>query len=255
MLSTFLTSELFAFLLVFCRVGSALMVLPGFSESYVAPRLRLMLALLMCFLLAPVVPRLPAVPAGVPALVSVIVFEITIGLFIGSISRMLISAIHVAGYIIAYQSGLSAAVTVGLGQLQGQDTALGNLLSFTTVVLLFATNCHHLMLGGLAGSYNIFLPGQMPIVGDIAEHVSRTVSGTFATAMQLAAPSLVVGALMNLGAGMLSRLMPNFQIFFLMMAPQLLISFMVLMATFSAIMLWNIDHFKTGLSFFMAPAG
>ena len=253
MLSQYLTTELFAFLLVFCRVGSAIMLLPGFSESFVAPRFRLLLALLFSLVLAPVVPTLPVVPNNVPGLFLVILSEIMTGMFFGGLSRMMISAIDTAGYIIAYQTGLSAAVTVGLGQLQSQNTALGNLLSFSTVVLLFCTDMHHLMLRGLADSYSLFLPGQFPMVGDFAHHATHMMSGAFQTAMQLAAPSLVIGLLMNLGAGILSRLMPNFQIFFIMIAPQLLIGFFILMVTVSSIMLWYLDYFKTTLGTFLAP--
>lgn len=253
MLSQFLTAELFAFLMVFCRVGSAIMLLPGFSEAYVAARIRLMLALLISVLLAPVVPKIPVVPNDVPTLFLVILSEILTGLFLGGLSRILISAIHIAGFIIAYQSGLSAAITVGLGQLQSQETAMGNLLSFTTVVLIFVTNTHHLMLSGLADSYSLFAPGQLPAISDFASHATRMMSAAFTTAMQLAAPSIVVGTIMNLGAGILSRLMPNFQIFFIMIAPQLLTSFLLLMVTISSIMLWYLDSFQQSLATFLAP--
>ncbi len=255
MLSQFITSELFAFLLVFCRVGSAVMLLPGFSESYVPTRIRLLIAVLLSLLIAPVLHKMPVVPSDVPSLFIIIIGEIMTGLFLGGLSRMLISSIHIAGFVIAYQSGLSASITVGLGQLQGQDTALGNLLSFTTVVLLFATNMHHVMLRGLADSYSLFLPGQFPVVQDFANHATHMMSGAFTTAMQLAAPSIVVGTVMNLGAGILSRLMPNFQIFFIMIAPQLLVSFCILMATISGMMLWYMDTFHETLNTFLKPAG
>ena len=60
---------------------------------------------------------------------------------------------------------------------------------------------------------------------------------------------------MNLGAGILSRLMPNFQIFFIMIAPQLLVSFCILMATISGMMLWYMDTFHETLNSFLKPAG
>lgn len=251
MLSQFLLPQLFAFLLVFCRVGTAIMLLPGFSEAYVTARVRMMLAVFLSILLVPVIHI--QVPNSLPALFILIVAEILTGAFLGGLSRMLISTMHIAGSIIAYQSGLSAALTLGLGQLQGQDTALGNLLTFTAVVLLFVTDLHHLMLRGLAGSYGLFTPGQFPSPGDFADHAAHTMSGAFSTAMQLAAPSLVVGMIMNLGAGILSRLMPNLQIFFIMIAPQLMVGFLILMVTFSSIMLWYMDYFKDSLAVFLPP--
>ncbi len=254
MLSQFLTSEIFAFLLVFCRLGSAFMLLPGFGEAYIAVRVRLFLALTFSLVLVPVVTHsLPAIPTTVFGLIGLLLAEILIGLFMGGLSRMLISALHMAGMIIAYQSSLVSALVPDITQGHGQDTAIGNLLTLTAVTLLFATDLHHVMIKGLADSYTLFLPGQFPMVEDFANHASQTINGAFRMAMQLASPSLVIGVILYLGSGIISRLMPNIQIFFIMMAPQLLLSFFILMVTFSAIMLWYLDYFKDTLGGFLAP--
>lgn len=252
MLSQFLISELFAFLLVFGRLGSALMLMPGFGEQYVAPRVRLLLAVFFSMALAPAL-TLPPLPGSVGALFILLFSEILVGLFIGGITRMLISAMHITGSIIAYQSSLSSALTTDIAGFSGQDTSLGNLLSMTAVVLLFVTDLHHVMLRGLAESYTLFLPGQFPLVEDLASHATSTMTGAFHMAMQLSAPNIVIGLMLYLGAGILSRLMPNMQIFFIMMAPQLLLSFFILMVTISAIMLWYMDFLKDSLQKFLIP--
>jgi flagellar biosynthetic protein FliR len=136
---------------------------------------------------------------------------------------------------------------------QAQGTSLGNFLGVSALVLLFATDLHHLMLRGLAESYTLFLPGKFPNVADFAGHATKTMDGSFHMAMQMAAPHLVVGLIIYLGAGIIARLMPNMQIFFLLMAPQLLISFFILMISFSAIMLWYMEYIKDSLGSFLAP--
>lgn len=253
MLSQFVVSELFAFLLIFCRMGTAIMLLPGFGEIYVPMRARLFIALLFSILLVPVLHALPPVPATMPALVYIIIAEILVGAFLGGLSRMLIAGMHIAGTIIAFQSSLASAVTVNISGFSGQDTSLGNLLTMSAVVLLFVTDLDHYMLKGLADSYSLFLPGQFPNVTDIANHATQTMSGIFRVAMQLAAPNIAIGLMLYLGAGILSRLMPNMQIFFIMMAPQLLLSFFIMMITLSAIMLFYIDYFKETLAAFLTP--
>jgi len=252
MLSQFLTAQLFAFLLIFCRLGSAIMLLPGFGEAYVAPRIRLFLALLFSVLMVPVLQTFP-IPATVGGLMQLIFAEILVGIFFGALARMMIAGIHMAGSIIAYQSSLSSALTNDITAFQGQDTSLGNLLSMTSVVLIFVTDMHHYMLKGLAESYTLFLPGQFPMVEDFANHATHMMSATFQTAMQMAAPSIVVGMMLYLGAGIISRLMPNMQVFFIMMAPQLLLSFFILMVTISAIMLWYMEFFRETLASFLSP--
>ena len=251
-LSEFLTTQLFSFLLIFCRVGSAIMLMPGFGESYVTVRARLFLALAFSLVLVPAL-TLPAAPASLGATFTLIFGEILIGLMIGGIARMLISGVHTAGGIIAYQSSLASALTANIAGFSGQDTSLGNLLSMTTIVLIFVTDLHHVMLRGLMDSYSLFIPGQWPLMEDVAKHATDTMSSTFRIAMQMSAPHLVVGMMLYLAAGILARLMPNLQIFFIMIAPQLLISFCILMISFSAIMLWYLDYIKTALSSFTAP--
>lgn len=252
-LSHFLTSNVFAFLLIFCRVGSALMLLPGFGEAYVAVRARLFLALAFSLVLVPVI-SLPPMPASVGGTFIIIFGEILVGLMLGGIGRMMISGVHMAGGVIAYQSSLASALTSNIAGFSGQDTSVGNLLSMSTIVLIFVTDLHHVMLRGLMDSYQVFLPGHMPMMEDIATHATDTMTRSFRIAMQMASPHLVVGMLLYLAAGILARLMPNLQIFFIMMAPQLLISFFILMITFSAIMLWYLDFLKEAFMRFAAPA-
>jgi flagellar biosynthetic protein FliR len=234
-------------------MGSAIMVLPGFGEAYVPARIRLLLAAMFSILLAPVINSLPPMPSNVMNLFTLLLAEILIGLFLGGLSRMLIAAVHMAGMIIAYQSSLASAVTQDLTLSQAQGTSLGNLLGMSALVLLFATDLHHLMLRGLAESYTLFTAGQFPQVEDFANHATQTMSRSFQMAMKISAPHLVIGMMMYLGAGIISRLMPNIQIFFLIMAPQLLISFFILMISASAMMLWYMEYIKDSLGGFLAP--
>jgi flagellar biosynthetic protein FliR len=252
MLAQFMTTQLFAFLLVFCRTGSAFMLLPGFAEFYIPMRVRLMFALGFSLVLTPVL-AMPPVPETVPVLFTLIIAEIMVGLFLGTISRLMIAAIHIAGSIIAYEASLASALTNGINQFQGQDTSVGNLFGVTAIVLLFATNMHHVMLYALMDSYSLFLPGDLPPVGEMLQHVSQTMNKVFSIAIKIAAPSIVVSTVIYLGAGILTRLMPNMQIFFIMMAPQLLLSFFVIMVTFSSAMLWYMDAFEQSMGSFVAP--
>jgi flagellar biosynthesis protein FliR len=83
-----LPANLFAAFLIFARIGSAMMLLPGFGELYVPQRYRLLLALMMAGLLTPVLsPLIPPLP-GSAATLGVLVFgEVVIGVFIGTLAR------------------------------------------------------------------------------------------------------------------------------------------------------------------------
>jgi flagellar biosynthesis protein FliR len=253
MLSQFLTSQIFAFLLIFCRLGAAIMLLPGFGEAYVAPRVRLMLALMFSLVLVPVIKTIPPVPDAVFPLVGMVAGEIAVGIFFGVLTRTLIATVHMAGMIIAYQSSLISALMPDIAQGQTQATSLGNLLSIATVVLIFATDLHHLMLKSLIDSYTLFLPGHFPMVADFSTHIVQTMNGAFRMSMQMAAPYIVVGIILFLSMGIIARLMPNIQIFFIMVAPQLLLSFFILMITVSSLLMWYLEYFKDSVGGFLAP--
>ncbi|MDX2112215.1 MAG: flagellar biosynthetic protein FliR [Alphaproteobacteria bacterium] len=247
MLSQFLTEELFTFLLIFCRIGSAIMVLPGFGENYVSSRFRLMFALVFSLLLTPLITNMPPVPLQVAPLVVLIIGEILVGLFLGILARTIISATHIAGTIIALQSSLASALVQDMAQIQGQSTIISNLLGITALVLIFAFDLHHLMLSGLVGSYQTFLPGEFPMVEDMTNNLTTAMNGAFTAALQISAPHIVMGVIIYLGAGIVARLVPNIQVFFLLMSPQIMISIFVLMITFSAIMMWYVGHFRDSL--------
>jgi flagellar biosynthetic protein FliR len=228
------SEELFRPLLVLVRVGAALLIMPGFGEPYVLGRFRLLLALLLSLsLVTPLAPALPAVPASAEAQVWLIGSEVTIGLFLGLAARVTFAALHIGGTIIAYQSGLAAAAIYDPNEAT-TGTLPGNFLTTTALALLFALDGHHGLLRALAASYASLPPGQPLPIGDLADALTRLVQRGFAVGLQIAAPMIVVGLLLQLLMGVLNRLMPSFPVFFVAMPLQLVLAFATLMLTFAA---------------------
>ena len=116
MADSVLALNLYAYLLVFARLGTALMLFPGFGETQVAPRIRLSIALGVSLVVLPIVaPGLPAVPVNPLELGLVLLGEIFVGFFLGTIVRMMMAAIQIAGAIIATETGLANALVPELG--------------------------------------------------------------------------------------------------------------------------------------------
>lgn len=251
-LEQFLVSELFAFLLIFTRIGSALMVLPGIGETYVSPRFRLPIAVMISLVLVPFLePRLPPVPTSPLTLFVLLASELITGLFMGIMARMLVTVTHTVGMIMSYQSSLAAATMFDVSQAS-QGSGLGNFLGVTTVVILFATDLHHLMLAGLVDSYELLSPGQILPLGDMVQMMSTLVSECFKVAFKLSSPLIVSGLMIYLGAGLLARVMPNMQVFFVIIPPQIQISFAVITLTLSGLFFWYIDFIEEKLRIFVA---
>ena len=189
MLESFLVSQVFAFFLIFCRIGSGILVMPAFGETYVPPQLRLALAFMLSLLLVPLLGHaIPPLPSSPLALALLVASEILTGLFIGTICSILISATHVAGMIFSFQSGMSSAVVFDVTQ-SSQGSLIGNFMGLLALVLLFASDMHHLMLHGLTDSYAVFAPGHWPPLHDFVETATRTVADTFLIAAQVSTPA------------------------------------------------------------------
>ena len=251
MLEEILSANIFAFSLVFARLGGAMMVIPGFGELVVSPRVRLSLTLAVALSIFPLLSGLlPAMPATLPGLFALIVTELVIGVFIGTSARLIMSALHVAGTVISFQSSLGFAQTVD-PTARSQSAIVVSLLNMLGVVLIFATGLHYMLLRALVDSYDLFPPAALPPVGDFAELAVGFVAKSFALGFQLATPLVAYGMVFYICLGLLGRLMPRVQLFFIVMPLQILLSLAILMIVMPAIMLWFLDHFEASMAEFL----
>ncbi|MEQ8377344.1 flagellar biosynthetic protein FliR [Parvibaculum sp.] len=247
----FLPQTAFTFMLIFSRLAAMLMLMPALGETSIPANVRLILALLLSFVMMPLVASsYGAIPDTVPALAFLVLTEIAVGLFIGGAARIIMSALHVAGNIIALQMSLAFAQNVDPTQGQ-QGVLIANFLSLTAVTLIFATNLDHLMIAAMRDSYEIFVPGQALPIGDFSQMAVQMVSGAFKLGLQLAAPFLVFGLIFYLGIGILSRLMPQIQIFFIAMPANIMLGFVLLLFLLGAMMTWFLQGFEQSISMFV----
>ena len=127
---------------------------------------------------------------------------------------------------------------------------LHNFLVATAVVLIFATDLDHMTLRALAGTYGVFQPGQLPQFEDMASMISRVVADSFLLALQMSAPFLVYGIVLVVGMGLIARLMPTLQVFFVVMPLQLLVGFGLMAVTVAAALIWFLDVYREHLAGF-----
>ena len=233
---SFLPALAAAFLLTFARVGAMVMLMPGVGELNVPSRVRLTIALVFTAILLPAHQKAYAVDLKAIGPVLVVLFEeLLVGALLGLTARLSISALQVAGSVVAQQLGLGFVTAVDPTQNQ-QGMLVGNFLTVLGVTLIFATDLHHLAIAAMNDSYTIFAPGDVPIIGDMAQHITRIIATSFRIGIQLSAPFLVFGLLFNLGLGVLSRLMPQMQVFFIGLPLSILLGFALLMLVVGAMM-------------------
>ena len=103
----------------------------------------------------------------------------------------------------------------------------------------------------LITSYDLFTPGEILPTSDIMQAVIDLVAGMFVIGVQVCAPFLVFGLVFYLGLGLLSRLMPQIQIFFIAMPANITVGFIMLAAVLAAVMTWYLDHVEQAIKPFL----
>lgn len=226
-LGDFVSGHVFAFLLVFTRLAAGFMLFPGLGEAFVPARARMLFALAFSFLVLPVLyPQLPPLPAQIPVLATLLLKEAFIGVFFGTVTRVLADAVATMGSLAAMQIGLSNAMI--LNPALGNQSALPSaLLSSLALVLIFATGLDHLLLRALLDTYKSFPPGGDVFVGDVIQSFVSFVNKSFALGVQLAMPFLVCGLLLYTVLGVMQRMMPQIQLFLVMLPVQIFGGFFV----------------------------
>jgi flagellar biosynthesis protein FliR len=232
-----------AFMLVFARIGAMVMLLPGLGETNIPMRIKLATALLLTLIMLPL--HRAAYNVDMNSMASLLVLmlhEIIIGIVLGATARVTLSALQVAGSIIAQQMGLGFVTSVDPTQGQ-QGLLIGNFLTLLGVTMLFATDSHHLVIAALDDSYKVFSPGEIMSSGDVASLATRAFAAAFRIGLQLSAPFLVFGLVFNIGLGVLARLMPQMQVYFVGVPLSIVAGFLILAVVLTAMMSTYMDYF------------
>jgi flagellar biosynthetic protein FliR len=228
------------------------MLLPGFGESNIPVRIKLSIALLLTLIILPLHRSAYQVDlTSMSALGVLMVHEIVIGIVLGATARVTLSALSVAGSVIAQQLGLGFVTAVDPTQGQ-QGLLIGNFLTILGMTLLFATDSQHLVIAALNESYRIFSPGEVMPSGDVAALATRAFATAFKIGMQLSAPFLVFGLVFNIGLGVLARLMPAMQVYFVGVPLSIMIGFLILGVVLAGMMGTYLDYF-TGVMHELTP--
>ena len=247
-----LSGTILTYLLVFARVGAMVMLLPAIGDMGVPSRVRLVLALAISFALTPTVASAypAAAPASLMGLVLLILQEVTAGVLVGAMARIIMSGLSVAGFLISSQIGLSYAQTIDPTE-NTQGAVLGNFMTLLGTVLIFATDLHHLAIGAIAGSYKMLPPGGHLPTSDMLQLVVQLTSSSFALGLQLAAPFLVFGFAVYAALGVLARLMPQLQVFFVAVPINIMCGFVIMLALVGSLMTVFLNYYTTSMAVFL----
>jgi flagellar biosynthesis protein FliR len=215
------------FMLVFARIGSMVMLLPALGETNIPAQIKVAIAVLLTLIILPLHRSAYTIDLSLlnPVLV-MMAHEIIVGIVLGATAKVTFSALQVGGAVIAQQMGLGFVTSVDPTQGE-QGVLIGNFLTMLGVALVFATDSHYFVIAALNDSYAIFSPSDFTPTGDVADLATRAFAAAFRIGIQLSAPFLVFGLVFNVGLGVLARLMPQMQVYFVGVPLAILIGFFI----------------------------
>ncbi len=200
----------FAFVLVLCRCSAAVMLLPGVGEAEAPAVFRAGLTIALVLLVLPTVGQVP--PAEGWACAAMVAAELLCGGVLGWLARCIVLALPMAGQLISFMTGLSSVISPD--PALGQSSAIMRLFSIAAPVLVLGTGLWALPVAALLGSYDLVPPGHMVPVADGAEAAVSAVTAAFGLALRLAAPFVIASVVWQVALGLLSRLVPQLQVYF-----------------------------------------
>jgi Flagellar biosynthesis pathway, component FliR len=255
--STLYLNEFYGYMIVFARFAGFLGFAPLFSEQRVNAHLRLLLTVTVTLVITPAVNHhLPPAPTSTVAFNLMLVGEAIIGIFAAFLAKILISALDTAGTIIGFQMGLANAFVASAAT--AQQTGLPSLLlTMLGTLFIFITDFHHVMIMLIVESYAVFEPGNFQtltlLTADMSQTVLHFVSASFILALQLSAPLIILGLLMFLAGGVVNRLMPALQVFFVLQPLQILLGLIVLLMGMDTIIPFFMQNFAKLYQNFWMP--
>ncbi|MGZ4452369.1 MAG: flagellar biosynthetic protein FliR [Nocardioides sp.] len=207
MVVTIAGAPIITFVLASIRLVAWLAIVPPFSSRAFPAVAKVLLALGLAFAVAPQIAG-RAAPADVATLVATAVQEALIGATLGFVTYLVFAAIQAAGDLIDVFGGFSLAAAFD-PLSQNMNSVNGKLFSMLGTMLLFATNAHLLVIGGLLRTFGTMPIGTSWKPSGVTDVLARTFSMFFTAAVQIALPLIGVLFLADLGLALLTRVAPQ----------------------------------------------
>ncbi len=247
------TQEVLILFLIICRTTGIFFLIPPFSDNSVKPLFRIAFSIAIALMIYPYIseiirPAVLSVGDNVVGLLMLIVVELGLGLGLGTIVKTLMLSMQVAGLTIASQMGLSSAALMDPAQ-QNQNSILGIFLTLLTTLIILESGLHIKIIGGFFDSYNKIPIGSFfTNYNDFVSVFISSIGKMWTTGLQISMPFILVNIVMMIGAGILAKLMPQLQIFFVMLPIQILVGIVLFLAVLSGILFWFLEFFASELN-------
>jgi flagellar biosynthetic protein FliR len=238
----------FGLVLVLARVGATFALLPGLGEATIPAVVKAGMVLTLTILLLPIIePTLPPRPESEVMLGLMVLIELANGLWFGWLARVLTISLPLAGQFIADFAGL-ANVLQPNPELGPQTTAVSQLYDIAVPTMILSTGLYTLLISAMTGFYRLVPPGSVAWISDSAVTTVTVVAESFNLAMRLSAPFILAAVAWHVAIGLIARLVPRLQIFFVALPGQIGLGLLLLAAIASPLLAAWAEAMRAGFS-------
>jgi flagellar biosynthetic protein FliR len=204
--------DFYNWMLVFLRLSAFLAMLPFFTMANFPVSMRVAIGALGALLIAPVLPPFALNKLDLLSVLGVMMQEVCVGLLLGFVCRMVFYAVDIAGSIISTEMGLNTAAIFDPMTQQSSQLA-GTVFVFLSTMVLLTLNLHHWMLLAFERTYTVLPAGGAHLNSALFETIVKQTSHVFMLALQIAAPIIAVSFVITLVFAVLSRAVPQMNVF------------------------------------------
>lgn len=257
MTSINLTEIFLPYLLLFSRLSAIFLIAPGYGDHHLPMRFRLLFALSLSFVIGQFIDIHPPKDNGL-SLIFMILQEILIGFTIGVVGRIALSLFDIIGTMIGFQVGLGNAMMFN-PSFSGQMALPSTFLLLCATMFFFTLDLHHIVIYTCIKSYQTFpaAPGfyALKSISELTDYLMQLLGKCLTLGLQISLPFIILGTVFQFFLGLLNRLVPSLQVFFIMLPAQLIFGIILIMITISYVMSTGMGHFKDLLTSFPGLRG
>jgi len=205
--------KLEVFVLVLFRVLSLIMVIPIFDNQRIIPTYKILISICIALIMFPIVETVDFIfPGTIGLMFWVVLKEIFIGLIIGFTARLVFTSIELAAQFSGIQMGFGASNVVD--PMTNQNLLVIAIFKIWLATILFLSlNGHHIFFTALADTFYKIPIGTASLSSGLASAIVDFTSTVFVISIKLAAPITAVMIMTNAILGIVSRFIPQINVF------------------------------------------
>ncbi|HET6849718.1 MAG TPA: flagellar biosynthetic protein FliR [Gaiellales bacterium] len=239
-------AQLMGFMLVLARVGGLFLLAPGFSSKMIPVRAKLMLAFAISLAIMPIATHGQQIPSDPGAVVTLLLTELLVGLAFAMPLAVLGAAVSAGAGLIDTIIGFSFAAQIDPITNQ-QNAVMAQFYSLFATMVFLLTGGDHLMIEGLGASYRLLPLGRIPNINALAASVPDSLERVFVIGLEISAPVVIALVISDAAFGLISRAVPQMNVFFVGLPAKILLGFAVIGASLPFVAAHLTDELQTSV--------